>query len=166
MLPIIDAGSDWPRPNLDLASTRAAIAASAEADQLFEVESVPLWNLLARPAQGEKLRQQVVQAVRVHAFALNDFMWVQSGRALRAASQFTPGTNLKAWLFRILRNTWLSLARRRRIDPTVGDAPENAYGSPRARTSAVGSGRSRRMSPGWGAAMRTTRRCSTGSTRT
>jgi len=41
-------------------------------------------------------------------------------RAMRAAAQFEPGTNLKAWLFRILRNTWLSLARRRRIDPTVG----------------------------------------------
>ncbi|MGZ6078028.1 MAG: mechanosensitive ion channel family protein [Myxococcaceae bacterium] len=53
-----------------------------EADQLFEVESVPLWKLLARPAQGEKLRQQVVQALRVHALALNDFVWVQSGRAL------------------------------------------------------------------------------------
>lgn len=41
-------------------------------------------------------------------------------RALNAAGQFTPGTNLKAWLFRILRNTFLSLYRRRRIDPTIG----------------------------------------------
>src|SRR5437879_4076675 len=41
-------------------------------------------------------------------------------RALKAASQFTPGTNLKAWLFRILRNTFLSSYRRRRNDPTVG----------------------------------------------
>src|SRR5262245_41397204 len=41
-------------------------------------------------------------------------------RALQAASQFTPGTNLKAWLFRILRNTYISAYRRRRNDPTVG----------------------------------------------
>ena len=41
-------------------------------------------------------------------------------RALRANSQFTPGTNLKAWLFRILRNTFISLCRRQRHDPTVG----------------------------------------------
>jgi RNA polymerase sigma-70 factor (ECF subfamily) len=41
-------------------------------------------------------------------------------RALRAAGQFTPGTNLKAWLFRILRNTFVSSYRRARHDPTVG----------------------------------------------
>jgi RNA polymerase sigma-70 factor, ECF subfamily len=41
-------------------------------------------------------------------------------RALAAADQFTPGTNLKAWLFRILRNTYYSQYRRQRRDPTVG----------------------------------------------
>ena len=41
-------------------------------------------------------------------------------RALRSAGQFTPGTNLKAWLFRILRNTFLSAYRRERASPIMG----------------------------------------------
>jgi RNA polymerase sigma-70 factor (ECF subfamily) len=41
-------------------------------------------------------------------------------RALKAAGQFTPGTNLKAWLFRILRNTFVSDLRRKRASPVLG----------------------------------------------
>lgn len=40
--------------------------------------------------------------------------------ALRAAGQFSTGTNLKAWLFRILRNAFISGYRRQRRNPTVG----------------------------------------------
>ncbi len=39
-------------------------------------------------------------------------------RAFAAEEQFTPGTNLRAWLFRILRNAGIDLLRRRRHDPT------------------------------------------------
>src|SRR2546428_6085979 len=41
-------------------------------------------------------------------------------RALRAAGQFRRGTNLKGWLCRILRNTFVSRYRRARQDPTIG----------------------------------------------
>jgi len=64
-------------------------------------------------------------------------------RAFRFRDQFTPGTNLKAWLFRILTNTFINTYRRKATQPqttelddveettlhrhmteTRGDAPE------------------------------------------
>lgn len=55
-------------------------------------------------------------------------------RAFRSAASFALGTDLRAWLFRILRNAWLDQRRRDgrgRIDPdadadaTPAGAPEN-----------------------------------------
>ena len=41
-------------------------------------------------------------------------------RAVRATDRFTPGSSLKVWLFRILRNTFISSYRRQRRNPTIG----------------------------------------------
>lgn len=38
-------------------------------------------------------------------------------RAFRHRDQFTPGTNLKAWLFRILTNTFINAYRRKATQP-------------------------------------------------
>ena len=38
-------------------------------------------------------------------------------RALRFREQFTPGTNMKAWLFRILTNTFINAYRKRSRTP-------------------------------------------------
>lgn len=42
-------------------------------------------------------------------------------RAVRGAHQFQPGTNLRAWLFQILRNTFFTQYKRKRREPDVVD---------------------------------------------
>src|SRR5258706_6302176 len=42
-------------------------------------------------------------------------------RALRFREHFTPGTNLKAWLFRILTNTFINAYRKRTRQPQTAE---------------------------------------------
>jgi RNA polymerase sigma-70 factor (ECF subfamily) len=50
-------------------------------------------------------------------------------KALEAQEQYQPGTNLKAWLFTILRNQHLSLLRRKRTRNEVCDEDIDRLGS-------------------------------------
>ncbi|HVP69276.1 MAG TPA: mechanosensitive ion channel domain-containing protein [Anaeromyxobacteraceae bacterium] len=54
-------------------------AERAREDQLFEIESAPLWKLLGRPSQGAKLREQVVRSLRLQVGAVRSFAAAEVG---------------------------------------------------------------------------------------
>src|SRR5215470_2779205 len=45
-------------------------------------------------------------------------------KAMRAKDQFRAGTNLKAWLFRILTNTFINKYRRGGLERSLFDGPD------------------------------------------
>jgi len=73
----------------------------------FETEALtfldPLYRTALRMTRSEADAEDLVQETYI--------------RALRFRDQFTPGTNLKAWLFRILTNTFINTYRRRQSQP-------------------------------------------------
>lgn len=45
-------------------------------------------------------------------------------KAIKAREQFQPGTNLKAWMFRILTNTFINKYRRGGLERAIFDGPD------------------------------------------
>ncbi|MDB5368596.1 MAG: Sigma-70 region 2 [Roseomonas sp.] len=79
-----------------------------------------------------RLRVQAVSMTRNRADA-DDLVQAAVSNALAAQNSFTPGTNFGAWMFRILRNRFLSDIRRRRDTCDMDSAPAEALARPAAQ---------------------------------
>ena len=103
---------------------RTRAAASAADREAFEQEAVThldgLYGAALRLTRDTASAQDLVQDTFV--------------KALRAAGQFQPGTNMRAWLFTILHNTFRNARRGQGRDPVevdsevVEEAPVRAVG--------------------------------------
>src|SRR5476649_2492692 len=80
-----------------------------EVSPAFETEALASLDSLYRAA---------LRLTRIRADA-EDLVQETYLKAFRAAGQFEPGTNLRAWLFTILHNTALNRARDRSRDAVV-----------------------------------------------
>ncbi|MGB5936524.1 MAG: sigma-70 family RNA polymerase sigma factor, partial [Ornithinimicrobium sp.] len=94
------------------------IAQESESDRArrFEREAMPLldqmYSAALRTARNPTDAEDLVQETYAKAFA--------------AFHQYRPGTNLKAWMYRILTNTYINTYRKKQRQPKESDAAEVA----------------------------------------
>lgn len=103
-------GSDADRaPEFDVAGET-----QAERSRRFEREALPfldqLYGAAMRLTRNPQDAEDLVQETYAKAFA--------------AFHQYRPGTNLKAWLYRILNNTFISNYRKAQRQPKQADVAE------------------------------------------
>ena len=100
-------------------------------------ESAPVEVDLATETQEERLARFERDALplldQLYGAALRttrnpadaeDLVQETFAKAYSAFHQFTPGTNLKAWMYRILTNTYINSYRKKQREPLQTDAPE------------------------------------------
>jgi RNA polymerase sigma-70 factor (ECF subfamily) len=92
----VPARTSYSAPRVPLDSAQRSANFSAEVLAELDALHAFAWRLAKNASAAEDLVQDT--------FA----------RAIAARAQFRPGSNLKAWLFRILRNTYLDGVRRAR----------------------------------------------------
>ncbi len=99
-------GAPWPEWHRD-ASADDPCEAKAELTARFERDAIPLLDQLYRGAQ--KMTRSKVDA--------EDLVQDTMLKAYRHFRSFREGTHLKAWLFRIMSNTWIDAYHRTQARP-------------------------------------------------
>lgn len=99
-----------PVMTTDSTDAEALGAATPDLSTLFEEQALPfidqLYGAALRMTKNPSDAQDLVQETFVKAFA--------------AFKQFEQGTNLKAWLYRILTNTFINTYRKKQREPYQG----------------------------------------------
>ncbi|MGE9809420.1 MULTISPECIES: sigma-70 family RNA polymerase sigma factor [unclassified Janibacter] len=101
----------------DMTSDSAVDVASETTDERrarFEREAMPLLDQLYSAA---------LRTTRNPADA-EDLVQETYAKAYNAFHQYKPGTNLKAWMYRILTNTYINTYRKKQREPLQSDAAE------------------------------------------
>ena len=108
------AGDDCRRDRIHADRLRRPTTRAARCGELFEEQALPfidqLYAAALRMTKNPADAQDLVQETFVKAFA--------------AFAQFTQGTNLKAWLYRILTNTFINSYRKKQREPYQGTIDE------------------------------------------
>ena len=101
-------------PILDEPVVDVSTESPAERIARFEAEAMPfldqLYSAALRTTRNPTDAEDLVQETFTKAFA--------------AFHQYKPGTNLKAWLYRILTNTYINTYRKKQRQPLQSDASE------------------------------------------
>lgn len=88
--------------------------ADAQREERFEDEALPfldqLYGAALRMTRNPADAEDLVQETYLKAFA--------------AYASFTPGTNMRAWLYRILTNTFITSYRKRQRQPWLSSADD------------------------------------------
>jgi RNA polymerase sigma-70 factor (ECF subfamily) len=100
---------DTAQPEVDLATET-----TAERQARFEREALPLLDQLYAAAMRTTRNPADAEDLLQETFA----------KAYAAFHQYQPGTNLKAWMYRILTNTYINSYRKKQREPLQSDAAE------------------------------------------
>lgn len=131
------SGLGWAAMSTDPTPTTPALDVVTESPEQrrarFERDAMPLLDQLYSAA---------LRTTR-NASDAEDLVQETFAKAYASFHQFTPGTNLKAWMYRILTNTYINTYRKKQREPQQSDGADiEDYQLARADSHTPGGGRS------------------------